>query len=119
MKNNGQDEPIPPESEENTHFTCKFCGDTYGEDRFLQEHIKSVHEKRQQYECTLCDAILLGKDEFWSNLHYRFSNVKFIYSEKATNFLRNLPLTFDYSTYSQKLGEDFAKCCGLLRIYEL
>ena len=33
--------------------------------------------------------------------------------------LRNLPLTFDYSTYSQKLGEDFAKICGLLRIYEL
>ena len=33
--------------------------------------------------------------------------------------LRNLLLTFDYSTYSQKLGEDFAKFCGLLRIYEL
>ena len=33
--------------------------------------------------------------------------------------LRNLPLTFDYSTYSQKLGEDFEKFCGLLRIYEL
>ena len=35
------------------------------------------------------------------------------------NILRNLHLTFDYSTYSQKLGEDFAKFCGLLRIYEL
>ena len=45
--------------------------------------------------------------------------LKFIYSEKATKFLRNLPLTFDYSTYSQKLGEDFEKFCGLLRIYEL
>ena len=34
--------------------------------------------------------------------------------------LRNLHLTFDYSTcYSQKLGEDFAKFYGLLRIYEL
>ena len=33
--------------------------------------------------------------------------------------MRNLPLTFDYSTYSRKLGEDFAKFCGLLRIYEL
>ena len=33
--------------------------------------------------------------------------------------MRNLHLTFDYSTYSQKLGEDFAKFCGLLRIYEL
>ena len=26
--------------------------------------------------------------------------------------LRNLHLTFDYSTYSQKLGEDFAKFCA-------
>ena len=33
--------------------------------------------------------------------------------------MRNLPLIFDYSTYSQKLGEDFSKFCGLLRIYEL
>ena len=33
--------------------------------------------------------------------------------------MRNLHLTFDYSTYSQKLGEYFAKFCGLLRIYEL
>ena len=45
--------------------------------------------------------------------------IKFIYSEKATNFLRNLQLTFDYITYSQKLDEDFTKFCGLLRIYEL
>ena len=45
--------------------------------------------------------------------------IKFIYSEKATKILRNLPLTFDYSTYGQKLEEDFAKFCGLLRIYEL
>ena len=33
--------------------------------------------------------------------------------------MRNLHLTFDYSTYNQMLGEDFAKLCGLLRIYEL
>ena len=33
--------------------------------------------------------------------------------------LRNIPLTFDRSTYSQKLGEDFAKFCGPLRIYKL
>ena len=45
--------------------------------------------------------------------------VKFIFSEKATKILQNLPLTFDHSTYSQKLVEDFAKFCGLLRIYEL
>ena len=33
--------------------------------------------------------------------------------------MRNLPLTFDCMYCSQKLGEDFAKFCGLLRIYEL
>ena len=33
--------------------------------------------------------------------------------------LRNLPLTFDCMYCSQKLVEDFAKFCGLLRIYEL
>ena len=33
--------------------------------------------------------------------------------------MRNFPLTFGYSRYSQKLGEDFAKFCGLLRIFEL
>ena len=32
---------------------------------------------------------------------------------------RNLPLTFDCMYCSQKWGEDFAKLCGLLRIYEL
>jgi len=45
--------------------------------------------------------------------------LKFIHSKKATKILLNLPLTFDYSTYGQKLEEDFAKFCGLLRIYEL
>ena len=33
--------------------------------------------------------------------------------------LRNLHLTFDWHYIGQKLGEDFAKFCGLLRIYEL
>ena len=33
--------------------------------------------------------------------------------------MRNLHLTFDCMHCSQKLGEDFAKLCGLLRIYEL
>ena len=30
---------------------------------------------------------------------------------------QNHHLTFDYSTCSQKLGEDFAKFCGLIRTY--
>ena len=33
--------------------------------------------------------------------------------------MRNLHLTFDYSTYGQKYIEDFAKFCGLLRMFEL
>ena len=33
--------------------------------------------------------------------------------------LRNLPLTFDCMYCSQKLGEDFANFCDLLRLYEL
>ena len=33
--------------------------------------------------------------------------------------MRNLPLTFDCVYYSQKWWEDFAKFCGLVRIYEL
>ena len=33
--------------------------------------------------------------------------------------LQNLHLTFDWHYLGQKLGEDFAKLCGLLRIYEL
>ena len=37
------------------------------------------------------------------------TELKFIYSKKATKFLRNLPLTFDRMYCSQKLGEDFAK----------
>ena len=33
--------------------------------------------------------------------------------------LLNLLLTYVYSKYRQNLGGDFAKFCGLLRIYEL
>ena len=33
--------------------------------------------------------------------------------------MQNLPFIFDYSIYSQKQGEDFARFFGLLRIYEL
>ena len=47
------------------------------------------------------------------------ANVKVHIFWEGHKILRNLHLTFDYSTYSQKLVEDFAKSCGLLRIYEL
>ena len=42
--------------------------------------------------------------------------IKFVYSEKATKFCEISTLLL--STV-QKLGGDFAKFCGLLRIYEL
>ena len=47
-----------------------------------------------------------------------FSNKVRIFWE-GHKILRNLHLTFVYSTYRQKQGGDFAKFCGLLRIYEL
>ena len=45
-----------------------------------------------------------------------------MYTEKATKFckiLQNFDLTFVLCSASQKLGEDFAKFCDLLRIYAL
>ena len=45
--------------------------------------------------------------------------LKFIYSEKATKFWRNLHRRFVLCSASQIYGGDFAKFCGLLRIYKL
>ena len=43
-----------------------------------------------------------------------------MYSEKATKVSEIFShLTFEWHYIEQKLGEDFAKFCGLLRIYEL
>ena len=44
--------------------------------------------------------------------------LKFLFLEGHT-ILQNLHLTFDWHYIGQKQGEDFAKFCGLLRIYEL
>ena len=57
------------------------------------------------------------KDHDYLCTYARFSKVHIFWA--GHKILRNLHLTFDYSTYSQKLGEDFAKFCGLLMIYEL
>jgi hypothetical protein len=48
-----------------------------------------------------------------------FFLLKFIYYEKVTKFCENFPLTIVLCSASQKYREDFAKFCGLLRIYEL
>ena len=48
--------------------------------------------------------------------------LQFIYSEKATKFCEILTILLSYAqTVKSKvrIGEDFAKFCGLLRIYEL
>ena len=58
-------------------------------------------------------------------LQKMYERIRLYYYDKVHIFweghkiFQNLHLTFDYSTYNQKLGEDFAKFCGLLRIYEL
>ena len=47
-------------------------------------------------------------------------NLKFIYSEKATNFSEISTADLSYvSSNGQIYGGDFTKFCGLLRIYEL
>ena len=46
--------------------------------------------------------------------------VKFIYSEKATKFCEISTVDLSYvCSASQIYGGDFAKFCGLLRMYEL
>ena len=47
------------------------------------------------------------------------SNFKVHIFWEGHKILKNLHLTFDCMYCSQKLGEDFAKFCGLLRIYEV
>ena len=56
--------------------------------------------------------------KIWRNLHLSFDVKVHIFWE-GHKILRNLPLTFDCIYCSQKLGEDFANFCGLLRLYEL
>ena len=45
-------------------------------------------------------------------------HLKFIHSEKDTKFLQNHHLRFVRCSNGQIYGGDFAKFCGLLRIYE-
>jgi hypothetical protein len=64
--------------------------------------------------------------KFWdhSNNSFKQWKVRTIFGKvhifwEGHKILHNLPRTFDCMYCSQKLGEDFAKFCGLLRIYEL
>ena len=50
----------------------------------------------------------------------RLLDMKFIYSEKATKFCEISTIDLTATKYmGQIYGGDFAKNCGLLRIYEL
>ena len=70
------------------------------------------HSKRSsllsKYVLYFLQVVLLQKHSFKVHIFW-----------EGHKTLRNLPLTFDYSTYHQKISEDFAKFCDLLRIYEL
>ena len=93
----------------NRHFSCEICQP--GKD---VQHAGTYDESTNQVVVCANNAT---KTSHCCGSLLRY--IKFIYSEKATKILRNLPLTFDHSTYSQKSVEDFAKFCGILRIYEL
>ena len=56
-----------------------------------------------------------------TNTFIREFRVKFIYSEKATKFYKIsiVDLSYVLTTNGQVYSGDFAKFCGLLRIYEL
>ena len=75
---------------------------------------------------TLINPTKLNKELFLTaknlsvELMKRVVKVKFIYSEKATNFYEISTADLSHvSSNGQIYGGDFAKFCGLLRIYEL
>ena len=66
-------------------------------------------------------SVLTFKEKFLAKFH---SFLKFIYSEKATKFCKISTLLLSYvvpvkSKVEIRPSGDFAKFCGLLRIYEL
>jgi hypothetical protein len=59
--------------------------------------------------------LCLGSQSYESQMNL----VKFIHSEKATKFFAISTIIFDCHYLRKIYGGDFAKICGLLRIYEL
>ena len=66
--------------------------------------------------CTNC-MMAIVKILIWRE--FKFFRHKVHIFWEGHKILRSLHLTFDCMYCSQKLGEDFSKFCGLLRIYEL
>ena len=89
-----------------------------GQSKFFSENIENINIKyiRGAY-CVLRTIIRnpLPIHHFKKNVYY----LKFIYSEKATNFCKITTVDLTVTTLGQIYGGDFAKFCGLLRIYEL
>ena len=67
--------------------------------------------------CDLLNSILLSVEITAFTLERKSGKVHIFW--EGHKILRNLHLTFDCMYCNQKLGEDFANFCGLLRIYEL
>ena len=109
---------------------CAFLHKCVYSDNFDQP--MSTTQNPNQYIC-LCTSFKFYLDfqrshEFFSksvaDLVHALAMVKkilvrFIYSEKATKFLQNLHLRFDWHYIEQIYGGDFSNFCGLLRKYEL
>ena len=87
----------------------------------LQVIFDEIDASIQQLSQIMTTDCLLDCTLFNTNCSVSWTSlVKFIYSEKATKFCKISTLYLSYvSSNSQIYGGDFAKFCGLLRIYEL
>ena len=89
----------------------------------LENELKERNERLETATERLSDreleiSILQKRLEIRSSVSKKGPN-KVRISCEGHKILQNLHLTFDCMYCSQKLGEDFAKFCGLLRIFEL
>ena len=85
--------------------------------KLLQNGFAQFYSNTENKKVHKCVADHTNKKKIWiCNSLW----IKFIYSEKPKHFCEIFPLLLTVCTVSsQKYGEDFAKFCGLLRIYEL
>ena len=68
----------------------------------------------------VCNILFVNHSFYLWAILFRSGSLNFIYSEKTTKFCEISTLDLSYvSSNGQIYGGDFAKFCGLLRIYEL
>ena len=82
-------------------------------------HLGTVSPWFWLFECFFYKKPLVFRPKTYKSQINPKYDVKVHIFWEGHKILQNLPLTFDRMYCSQKLGEDFAKFCGLLRIYEL